>query len=82
MNRAEIYASLGVPEVWRFNGLRLAIDSLGDDGIYRPVEAGRFLPIRPEDVVHWVTEDAEDDGAWRRRFRAWVREHLVGHRGG
>ncbi len=61
VDRAEIYATLGVPEVWRFNGLRLAIDALGPDGTYHSAEASRFLPVAPRDAARWIQENVADD---------------------
>lgn len=41
--RAAIYAQLGVPELWRFDGLAVIVmERAGDE--YRPVEKSRFFP--------------------------------------
>jgi len=78
VNRAEIYASLGVPEVWRFDGKTLRIDRLRDDGTYEPAAASAFLPIDPAEVARWVLTDVPgDDIAWLRAFRAWVRAGMT-----
>jgi Uma2 family endonuclease len=78
VDRAAIYATLGIPEVWRFDGKALAIDRLRDDGTYESAAASRFLPIPPAEVVRWVaTEESADDSAWSRRLRAWVRAELA-----
>jgi len=77
-DRPGIYAALNVPEVWRFDGERLVIERLGEDGRYAAVEASGFLPIRAEEVVRWVVEeDSSDQSAWARRLRAWVRAELA-----
>jgi len=79
VDRPEIYATLGVPEVWRFNGRELRIDRLGDDGVYHPSFESLFVPILPAEIVHWVLDDSdEDDNSWARRLRTWVREELAG----
>ncbi len=71
IDRAGIYAALGVTEVWRFDGRELVIERLTPEGKYEAVEASGFLPVRVEDVVRWVVlEDSTDQSAWARRLRA------------
>ena len=78
VDRTAIYATLGIAEVWRFDGRTLRIDRLRGDGAYEPADASQFLSIPPAEVVRWVVlERAEDDVAWMRRLRAWVRATLV-----
>ncbi len=70
-----IYASFGVPEVWRYNGERLAILLLdGDD--YREAEESRALPgLLASDVERLLPESREQGRvAWLRKVRAWARE--------
>jgi Uma2 family endonuclease len=82
VDRAGIYAALGVAEVWRFDGERVVIERLTSDRSYRIVEISGFLPIRAEDIRHWlVDENADDDTAFSRRFRAEIREQLIRDRG-
>jgi Uma2 family endonuclease len=83
VHRAEIYATLRIPEVWRFDGETLLIDRLRDDGTYVSVAESLFLPITPAEVVHWVFHpDSRNESVWSRRFRAWVRAELAPRRGG
>ncbi len=78
VDRAGIYAALGVPEVWRFESDQLVIELLGDDGRYHPTARSRFLPITSEQVRRWVVdEDSENESAWARRLRAWARAELT-----
>ncbi|MEM7769647.1 MAG: Uma2 family endonuclease [Cyanobacteria bacterium P01_E01_bin.6] len=44
MNRMDIYAALGVPEVWCYDGERLTIYRL-DNECYRSQEASEVLPL-------------------------------------
>jgi Uma2 family endonuclease len=74
VDRAGIYAALGVTEVWRFDGRDVVIERLGPDGTYSPVETSGFLPVRAEDVRRWIVEeDCSDQSAWARRLRAELR---------
>jgi Uma2 family endonuclease len=75
-----IYAALGVPEVWRFDGETLRIAQLQAGGTYAEVETSPGLPILlPTEVVRWIglAENSPGQMAWVRRFREWVREELA-----
>jgi Uma2 family endonuclease len=74
IDRAGIYAALGVPEVWRFDNRRVIIERLTPAGVYVAVAASGFLPVRAEEIHRWVVdEDLTDDLAWMRRLRAEFR---------
>ena len=71
VDRAGIYAALGVAEVWRFDGEQVMIERLTPDGTFVAVEASGFLPVRAEEIRRWIVdEDRTDDSAW---FRAIAR---------
>jgi Uma2 family endonuclease len=73
IDRSGIYAKLNVAEVWRFDGVSLTIEHLQEDGSYASVESSRFLPLRAQDVLHWlVEEDSTDELAWERRLTEWA----------
>jgi Uma2 family endonuclease len=73
VDRAGIYAALRVAEVWRFDGNRVVIDRLRPDGKYVVVSASGFLPIRADEIEHWVVnEDIDDDRLFYQRFRAYL----------
>jgi len=74
VDRAGIYAALGVAEVWRFDGDELVIERLTAEGTYAAVDESGFLPVRTEDVRRWVVEeDTQDESAWARRLRTEIR---------
>jgi len=78
VDRPGIYAALRVTEVWRFDGETLTFEQLQEDGSYSPVKTSRFLPIRPEEVTRWITDDdVVNKTAWERRLRAWIRTELT-----
>jgi len=75
VDRAGIYAALGVAEVWRFDGRQLVIERLTPQGTYSAVDTSGFLPVRAEDVRRWVVEhDSWDEMSWVR----WLREEVRG----
>jgi Uma2 family endonuclease len=74
IDRPSIYADLRVAEVWRFvRGKTLVIEQLQADGSYAPVETSRFLRIRAEEILGWLTaEDSSQEPAWNRRLNQWA----------
>ena len=78
IDRPGIYRTLGVKEVWRFDGSSLVIDQLNRDGTYVTTESSSFLPVRADEVVRWVVEeDCNDEIVWETRLREWVRTELA-----
>jgi len=78
VDRPGIYAALRVIEVWRFVGETVVFEQLQEDGSYSPVKMSRFLPIRPDEVTRWITDDeVVNKTAWERRLRAWIRAELM-----
>jgi Uma2 family endonuclease len=80
VDKLGIYAALGVPEVWRFDGETLTIHGLQADGQYTEQDRSRFFP--PEatvKMVEWIgkCDEGADEIPWIKEFRRWVRENLV-----
>jgi Uma2 family endonuclease len=73
VDRAGIYAALRVAEVWRFDGGQIIIDRLTPEGTYTAVEMSGFLPVRPEDIRHWLFEGPRGEWDWETWVRAEVR---------
>jgi Uma2 family endonuclease len=79
LNRMTVYAGLGVPEIWRFDGENLVAEVLREDGTYAPSEASPRLPFLPLEAIRdWLLR-AEGLGQtiWIRQFRDWVRHELA-----
>jgi Uma2 family endonuclease len=72
-SRMDIYADLGVPEVWRTNGVRLNMLRLVD-GAYEPIPESMALPgLRPSDLLHFVGMRFElDETSLADAFDAWM----------
>ena len=82
IDRPGIYASLGVPEVWRFDGDRLRIDRLREDGTYEQIDRSDWLPLTAAEVERWIERASGIDHlAWRRALRGWVEEAIAPRRG-
>ena len=52
----------------------VTIQQLGEDGTYVRAEMSRFLPVKAVEIRRWIVEeDSNDQTAWFRRLRAWLR---------
>jgi len=79
MNRFRIYASLGVPEVWRLDGDELHIHQLAGKK-YVEVPASRTFPgITPADLMTFVKQarGGVDELATIDAFRAWLQQRIA-----
>jgi Uma2 family endonuclease len=79
VNRQGIYAALGVPELWRFDGEELWFLHLQPDGTYQPRETSRSFPfLRLADVVGFLEQLHDtDQTSVIRAFRAWFRAEIL-----
>ena len=79
LDRLGVYAALGVPEIWRFDGEALTVLLLGPDGTYSESETSRAFPFLPlDEIVRFMLEHVPgEDTTWSRGFRAWCREVLL-----
>jgi Uma2 family endonuclease len=76
-NRISIYESMSIAEVWIFDGSKLSILRLGEDGRFHDSEISRFLPIEASQVPRWLLdEDLSDYEAWVQRVRSWAVSEL------
>ena len=79
VDREGIYAAIGVPEIWRFDGDSLRIFQLRPDGTYEPTEVSPSFPFLPiaEFAAFIDPLPDEDQTSWSKRFRDWVRERVL-----
>lgn len=79
VDKLGIYAGIGVPEVWRFDGEDLTVRLLQVDGTYAVSPTSGSFPFLPMDeFVRFLQEyDSDEETRWGRSFRAWVREVLL-----
>ena len=76
-NRLQVYADLGVAEVWIYNGKFLAIKQL-ENGQYRPGSTSQFFPGIPLLDITTFLNRSKTSGYLEivRSFRSWIREQL------
>lgn len=81
MNRLSIYAQLGVPEVWRWQGQTLTFYSLMPDGAdYMAVSTSRSFPgLKPEDLLPFLDKfrTTPNIGQVLQELRDWLRLRAV-----
>lgn len=71
-----IYARLGVPEVWRYDGEKLRIHGLDEDAGYAEIQRSSVLPTLTADVLtRFIQRSGTLDWlAWVREVRGWVKD--------
>lgn len=77
LDKLPIYAAIGVPELWRYDGNKLEVFVLQQlDGEYEAVRQSPTFPWMPIDVIPRFIRQSLVDGetVTLRAFRAWVRE--------
>ena len=79
VDREGIYAAIGVPEIWRYDGESLRIFRLRQDGIYEQTDTSPGFPFLPiaEFASFIEPRPDEDQTSWSDRFRDWVRERVL-----
>jgi Uma2 family endonuclease len=77
LNRLEIYAALGVPEVWRYDGTRVIIYQL-EDRQYQECKASPMFPfLSKTDILRFLElRKNTKEKALLRLFRAWVKTQI------
>ncbi|MEZ2230775.1 Uma2 family endonuclease [Microcoleus sp.] len=77
INRMELYASLGVPELWRYDGARLIFYQLeGQEYVEREVSP-HFPFLSPSEIMGFVeTQKDVGETSMIRGFRQWVRTRI------
>ena len=75
ISRQPIYAALGVPELWRFDGERLEVLLLGSNGRYSPQPASATFPFLPMAEVERFLSQMRDtvDTQVLVAFQQWAR---------
>ncbi len=77
-----LYAQLGVPELWRYNGHSWQIYHLQGE-TYQSVPYSPTFPWVPKSRLYqFLAEAQQDEVAAEIAFRTWVRNHLATHPNG
>jgi Uma2 family endonuclease len=75
LDRFPIFASIGVPEVWRYDGTRVAVFQLAG-GVYQEQETSKAFPGVTSQLITRFMEESKTlrRTVWLRRIRAWARQ--------
>ncbi len=75
LNQLAIYATLGVPEVWLYDGAVLEVYQLQPDKTYAKQTRSPAFPFLPLDEIErfLARRNETDETTWIRSFRAWVK---------
>jgi Uma2 family endonuclease len=75
LDRFPIFASIGVPEVWRYDGMRVAIFKLAG-GAYQEQKTSEAFPgVTSQSITRFMEESKTlKRTVWLRRVRAWARQ--------
>jgi Uma2 family endonuclease len=76
IDRMPLYAALGVPELWRFDGQALHFFALDPQGRYANIsQSSALLGLGSTDVMRFLALRGQvDENAILRQFRAWARQ--------
>lgn len=75
INKFNLYASLGTPEFWRFNGQEWRIYQL-QNGQYAELEASPTFPFVPKAKLYEFLEQSQHNEATaEKNFRTWVQQN-------
>jgi Uma2 family endonuclease len=79
LERLPIFAAMGIPEVWRLAGPSLEFLHLQPDGTYQPRDLSRNFPaVSVAEIARFLDLGrGDEETAWVRSFRAYVRDQLV-----
>jgi Uma2 family endonuclease len=79
LDRMGIYADLGVPEIWRFDGNSVTMYERDVNGRYQTRDVSRCFPsLRPADVERFLELGRRMEKThWSRELRDWVREEFI-----
>ncbi|MCT7954881.1 Uma2 family endonuclease [Laspinema palackyanum] len=77
IDKNRLYAAMGVPEFWRYNGRELKIYQL-IEGIYQECDRSpTFTWVEKEYLYEFLEQAQQDEMEAERRFRERVRGHIA-----
>jgi Uma2 family endonuclease len=75
LDRFPIFASIGVPEVWRYNGMRVVIFRLAGEEYQEQGTSEAFSGVTSQSITQLMEESKTlKRTVWLRRIRAWARQ--------
>lgn len=76
VNRMSIYAALGIPEIWRFDGAMLTMMELREGRYVEIPFSVVFSMLKPDILMSFIDQRINlGENAIVKQFRQWMREH-------
>lgn len=77
INKLILYAAMGVPEFWRYNGTVLRIYTLNNGQYFQSESSPTFGPVLVAEIPRFIQESKKiGQIAATRAFRSWVRQQM------
>jgi Uma2 family endonuclease len=77
VDKFKIYAAIGIPEFWRFNGSVLRIYILNDGQYIEVEQSPTFAQVAVKEIPRFIQETRiNGEMVTTRAFRAWVKEQV------
>ncbi|MDZ8185872.1 MAG: Uma2 family endonuclease [Nostoc sp. ChiSLP02] len=77
INKLILYAAMGVPEFWRYNGTVLRIYTLNNGQYSQSETSPTFAPVLVTEIPRFIQESKKiGQIAATRAFRSWVRQQM------
>jgi Uma2 family endonuclease len=76
IDKLALYAAMGVPEFWRFDGQVWQIYQLQAGNYIECDRPPTFPQVTKEDLYRFLTDCQQDEVAAEVQFRAWVRQQI------
>lgn len=76
INKLKFYASMGVPEFWRYNGEIWRIYQLQDHQYIELEKSPTFSQIPKEQLYQFLRDCQIDEVQASKKFRAWVQQEI------
>ncbi len=77
IDKVRLYAAMGVPEFWRFNGREWRILCLQDAQYVERQTSPTFLLVEKADLFRFLNQAMLDEIGAEIDFRQWVRERIA-----
>lgn len=78
VDKLKIYAAIGVPEFWRYNGIVLRVYILSDSQYIEVPNSPIFASVQVKEIPRFIQETKKNgEMATTRAFRAWVRQQIA-----
>ena len=77
IDKLSLYASMGVPEFWRYNGETLRIYRLKNRQYLEVEKSPTFPAVEKEKLYEFLAQSKIDEVEAEKSFRAYVRDNLV-----